>query len=195
MARRPLPWLLSGFVAFLLAAPAYASEGGEKSAMTFVWEVVNFVLLVGAIVYFARKPIIQFFADRRSEIGGELASAANVLEEAEARFGEWQQKMAELDGELATIRERERRRAEQERERILADARQTAERIRADAGSAVDREIRRAQIALRAEATEVALELATQLLRDKVADADRDRLIDEFISRVEQTSLGDASGS
>ena len=195
MTRSSHLWAFFALFAFVIAAPAYAAGGGEKSAMTFVWEVVNFAMLVGAIVYFARKPIVQFFADRRREIGGELQSAANVLEEAEARFGEWQQKMAELDAELATIRDRERQRAEQERERILGDARQAAERIKADAGSAVDREFRRAQAALRAEATEVALELANKLLRDEVADADRDRLIDEFISRVEQTSLGDASGS
>ena len=181
---------------FTLVAPAHAAGGGEeKSVMTFVWEVVNFVLLVGALVYFARKPLVQFFADRRSEIGGELESAASVLERAEDRFGEWQRKMAELDGELSSIRDRERRRAEQERERILEDARQTAERIKADAGNAVEREFRRAQVALREEATDAALELATQILRDKVADADRDRLIDEFISRVEQTSLGSESGS
>jgi F-type H+-transporting ATPase subunit b len=185
---------LAAFAA-VMASPAYAAGGEEKSAMTFVWEIVNFALLIGAIVYFARKPVIQFFVDRRSQIGGELDSAANVLQEAEARFGEWQQKMAELDGELSAIRDRERQRAMQERERILEDARQAAERIKADAGNAVDREFRRAQVALREEATEVALELAAKLLRDQVADADRDRLIDEFIIRVEQTSLDNGSGS
>ena len=124
-----------------------------------------------------------------------MDSAARVLQEAEARFGEWQQKMAELDGEIAKIRDRERRRVEQERERILEDARQTAERIKTDAGNAAERELRRAQEQLREEATALALELAEQLLREKVADSDRDRLMDEFISRVEQTSARAGSES
>ena len=97
MTRSSHLWAFFALFAFVIAAPAYAAGGGEKSAMTFVWEVVNFAMLVGAIVYFARKPIVQFFADRRSEIGGELESAATVLEEAEARFGEWQQKMARIE--------------------------------------------------------------------------------------------------
>lgn len=179
-----------------LVAPAQASEGaGEGAVMKFVWEVCNFLLLIAVLFYFARKPIAQFFADRRKEIGGELDGAARVLEEAESRFGDWQQKMAELDGEIATIRQRERRRAEQERDRILAEARQAAERIKTDAGNAVERELHRAQEKLREEATGLALELASQLLREQVADADRDRLIDEFISRVEQTSPSAGSGS
>jgi len=179
-----------------LAVPAYASEGGEDSGlMTFLWEVINFALLIGALVYFGRKPIVQFFADRRAGIGGELNSAAGLLEEAETRFGEWQGKLAELDAELAQIRDRERRRAQQERERILDDARQTAERIKTDASHAAERDLRRAQTALREEATALAIELAEELLREKVAGADRDRLMDEFISRVEQTSLSSGSGS
>ena len=188
---------LVGLVAVVaIVAPAAASEGGDEGAvMKFVWEVVNFALLIAVIVYFARKPIVQFFADRRKEIGGELDSAARVLQEAEERFGEWQQKMAELDDEIAKIRDRERRRVEQERDRILEDARQTAERIKTDAGNAAERELRRAQEQLREEATALALELAEQLLREKVADSDRDRLMDEFISRVEQTSARAGSES
>lgn len=181
---------------FAWVAPALASEGGDESGlMDFGFEVLNFAMLIGVLVYFGRKPIVQFFADRRQEIGGELNSAAGVLEEAEARFGEWQGKMAELDGELAQIRDRERKRAELERDRILDDARQTAERIKADAGHAAERELRRAQAALRDEATALAIELAEKLLREKVAEPDRDRLMDEFISHVEQTTLGAGSGS
>ncbi len=179
-----------------LAGPAYASEGGEDSELkTFLWEVFNFALLIGTLVYFGRKPIAQFFADRRAGIGGELNTAAGLLAEAETRFGEWQGKLAEIDAELAQIRDRERRRAQQERERILDDARQTAERIKTDASHAAERDLRRAQAALREEATVLAIELAEQLLREKVAGADRDRLMDEFISRVEQTSLSSGSGS
>jgi F-type H+-transporting ATPase subunit b len=184
-----------GLVAVLAPVQAWASGGEAENPMEFVWELVNFLLLLGAIVYFARKPISQFFEDRRNEIGAELNSAAEILEQAEKRFGEWQQKMAELDGEIGQIRDRERQRAQQERARILEDARQAAERIKADAGNAAEREFRRAQTKLREEAAELAIELASKLLRDKVADADRDRLMDEFISRVEQTSLGAGSGS
>ncbi len=197
MGRRIRLLIAVACVAIALPAfPALASGGGEEGeTMKFVWEMINFLLLVGVLVYFFRKPVLQFFASRREEIGGELESAARILEEAEGRFGEWQQKMAEVDGELKKIRDRERQRAQQERSRIVADAERAAERIKADAVNAVERELRRAQAQLRDEASELAIELAATLLREQVVDADRDRLMDEFISRIEQTSLTAGSGS
>ena len=46
-------------VVVAVVAPASASEGGDGDAvMKFVWEVLNFALLIAAIVYFARKPIV-----------------------------------------------------------------------------------------------------------------------------------------
>ena len=67
---------------------------------------------------------------------------------------------------------------------FVDDARATAERIRRDAAAAVDQELRRAQTQLREEAADLALELAATKLRDQVGDSDRDRLVDEFITRV-----------
>ena len=86
------------------------------------------------------------------------------------------------------MHENTRRRTEEESERILADARKTAERIAADAGAAVDQELLRAKRALRAEAADLALQLAADILREHVTDADQERLVDEFITRVESNS-------
>ena len=49
----------------------------------------------------------------------------------------------------------------------------------------VEQELRRAQKELREEASSLAIELAAQILEQQVGEPDRDRLMDEFISRVE----------
>ena len=174
-------WLLA------TAAPALASGGDEggNPLVGFMWEALNLALLLGVIVYFARNPVREFFAGRREQIQGELAGAAEVLSEAEARFAEWQQKLGALDSELEKIRETERRRAEQERARILEDARETALRIKRDAKISIEREQRRAQVALQREAGELAVEMAAGILRETMRDEDRDRLVDEFIGSIE----------
>ena len=74
--------------------------------------------------------------------------------------------------------------------RILAEARATADRIRRDAQTAVDQEVRRAQAKLREEAADLALELAAKKLQTGVTESDRDRLVDEFITRVQPTTAG-----
>jgi len=170
-----------------MAGPALAA-GGEEAGnpwVKFSWEIANLLMLIAAIVYFTRTPIKTFFSARREQIRGELSSAAEVLADAEARFAQWQEKMSELDAELEKIRSIELRRVEQERHRILEEAQEIALRIKRDAVAAVEREQRRAQVALQKEAGELAVDMAAGILREQMANDDRARLVDEFIARVE----------
>jgi F-type H+-transporting ATPase subunit b len=184
---------VAGLLALAASAPAAASggEGGDWLGDLF-WPALNLALLLGALVYFGRRPIQELFAARQGRIRGELDGAARALADAESRYADWQRKLAALDAEMVRIREQARQRAESEREHILADASAAAERIRADASAAVDQELRRAREDLRREAAELAIEIAAETLRTRVTDADRSRLVDEFIETIERSG---ANGS
>jgi F-type H+-transporting ATPase subunit b len=174
-----------------LAPPALASEGGGGGLL---FPIVNFVLLVAVIVYFAGKPIREFFNGRRAAIQGDLHAAAEFRREAEARYAKWQRKLVDLEAELEQIRATSRERAEAERERIVADAKAAAERIRSEATAAIEQELRRSREVLTEDAANLAVELAGDLLREHVTDGDRDRLVTEFIERIERTADAGASG-
>ena len=179
-------------LALLVPVVASASGGGEGSdGKTLIWQGVNLVLLFGVLVYLTRKPIQQFFADRREEVKGDLDSAANVLSEAEARLAEWQARADRLDAEVAEIKEAARQRATTEGQNILADAEASAERIRNDAKAAIDQEVARARTELRSEAGELATKLAADLLRTHVTDADQQQFVDEFVARIEGSGAAD----
>ena len=168
-------------VVLLIAGAAEAS--GEKSDGAVLKETLfqafNLALLLGVLFYFGRKPIAEFFSTRRG------SQAAELLAQAEKRNSELQRRLVSLGSDIEGIRDESARRAEQEAERILNDARDAAERIRRDAQAGVAQELRRAQADLREEAAELALEIAARKLAENVGDADRDRLVDEFILRVE----------
>jgi F-type H+-transporting ATPase subunit b len=172
---------------FLLALPAYASDQSADSLQSFIWPAVNLVILLAVLVYFARKPLQAYFEKRRSDIAGELQSSADELATAESTYAKWQRRMIDLEGELDEIRATSRQRAEAERERIIQDARATAERIQHDGTIAIELELRRAREILREEATQLAIELAGERLSREVTEADRDRLIDEFIGLIAST--------
>jgi F-type H+-transporting ATPase subunit b len=168
-----------------LAGPAAAaSEDGHGG--DFFWQVLNVLLLVGVLFYYARKPVLGYLASRRDEIAKNLESSSELLAESERRLAEWSRKAGELDREAESIRQATRRAAEAERDRILADARVTAERIRQSAAAVAERELRLAREKLRHEAADLAVELATKILREQVNDGDRTRLLDEFIGRIEE---------
>jgi len=175
-----------GLLSILLLAPelAFASEesGGGSH---FFWEWANLVLLVVVLVFVARKPVLAYLADRRSDIEGNIEGAEKLFSDAKTRLAEWNARADQLDNEVAEIKRSAKAAAEQERDRLIADARETAERIKGNAQSAVAREVRRAREELRSEATSLAVELAENLLREQVSDADQARLVDEFVTRVE----------
>jgi len=178
------------FCASLLcvALPAWAEGGGGHGggARDLLFSVLNLVLLLGVLAYFTRKPLADFFAARRTAIQKELAAAAELRAEAEARYAKWQRRLLDLEGELAGIRQTARERAAAEREQILADATASAERIRRDASAAVEQELRRARTQLRQEAADLAVELASETLKRQVGPADQDRLLDEFVQTIER---------
>jgi F-type H+-transporting ATPase subunit b len=187
--------LVAAAILALAPSAAFAATGGDEGGgWTFFWQVLNLVLLVAVLVWFGRAPVRQYFGDRRHRVRESLDSSARLLAEAEARLAEWQQKLARLDDEIAATRETTRQLAEAERERILAEARTSAERIRRDAVLAVEQELRRARTTLRAEASELALELAERMLREELTADDRERLVAEFVERIERSQAPGAGG-
>jgi F-type H+-transporting ATPase subunit b len=177
------------------AGPALAAGEGEGGIGDLFYPALNLAILIAVLVYFGRKPIRAFFAERRAQIQDDLKRASELRAEAEARYAKWQRRLVDLDAELEGIRVAVRERAEAERERILEEATAAADRIRNDALAAVEQELRRARRKLREEASELAIEIAGERLREQVSAGDRDRLFDEFIERIEGAPTGDdASG-
>jgi F-type H+-transporting ATPase subunit b len=159
------------------------AHGDHTKELIFEW--VNLLILGGALVYFARKPIQQYLADRRDTIAKNIASSEQLLRDAEAKLAEWNAKAARLDADVVEIIEATRKGAETEKAAILADAEATAARIRQSASGVVERELRAARESLRKEAAELAVTIASSILREQTNDADRNRLVDEFIAKVE----------
>jgi F-type H+-transporting ATPase subunit b len=193
--RRALGAAALAGVTLCAAGTAWASSEGESvSATEMLWHALNLALILGIILYFARKPVAEYLEQRRQGIEKNLETSARVLEEAESKLAAWNERAARLDAEVGQIRETSRRLAEEERDKILAQARATAERIRSDAQAAVDQELRRARAALSAEAADLAVDLAARLISERVSDDDQKRLFDEFLTRVEGPAEGPVAG-
>jgi F-type H+-transporting ATPase subunit b len=171
-----------------LAVPALAraaGAGGEGGGEAF-WEWLNLAVLIAALVYFGRKPVSTFLSERKSGIERDIQGAEQLLRDAETRLREWSARAARLEDEVAEIRRVARDAAQQEAERIVADARAASERIRRDAAAAVQREAERARRRLRQEAADLAIAGAERRLAAALEPADGDRLFDEFVARIER---------
>ncbi|MDJ0868886.1 MAG: ATP synthase F0 subunit B [Myxococcota bacterium] len=176
------------FAAALAPGAAHAAGGGGSDLWANFWAWFNLALLVTAVYFLARKPIRNYLSERRGAIETEIERARHALEDAEHKLVEWRSQMDQLDDELESIRGSVRAQAEGERARILEDARVNAERIRADATEAVERELRVARERLRRETADAAVRLAGELIERQVEESDRDRLAEEFVTRIERAA-------
>ncbi len=173
----------------LMTGLVYAS-GGEGHADSgallkdFLYRVFNFAIVVGVLVYFLKKPLKRGLSGRREEIEKALAEAARVKQEAEAKFAEYDQKLAKANAEIAGISEAIKREGELEKEKIIASAREMAIKIEADAEKAAALEVAKARKELQTEAVRLAVELSEDLLKKNFTSEDDTRLIDEYMQKV-----------
>lgn len=182
----------AGLTVVLLFAPALAAaseaggEGGGNPWVALALKFVNFGILAGMLFYFLRKPVAQGLADRRTAIQRELEEALRAKEAAEAKYREFQAKVASLEAEVRQIREDFQAEGERHKSRILAEAEKAAEAIRAHAEAAGANEAKRATDELRAEAGRLAVELAEQLLVKAYTAKDQEQAVKLTIQNIER---------
>ena len=103
---------------------------------------------------------------------------------------DYTQRIASLDEERKAIQQDFRADGERERDRILAEAEATAARLVEDAGRRIEGETRRLQIALEAEAVQLAVNLVETTAKERMDAALQARLIEESIQGIESLNEG-----
>jgi F-type H+-transporting ATPase subunit b len=172
--------LLTGLV--FAAGDAHADSG--VLLKDFLWRVLNFSLVVALLVYFLRKPLKKGLAGRSEDIEKALAEAKQAKEEAEAKFAEYDRKLAQATEEIAEISDAIRREGELEKQKIIENAKQVAIKIEQDAEKAAELEVAKARRELQQEAAQLAVEMAEKMLKKNFTKDDDTRLIDEYMQKV-----------
>jgi F-type H+-transporting ATPase subunit b len=150
----------------------------------FFAAVINFVLLLLVLRRLGKQPLATFLGERRKAMERNIAEAAELKAKADARHKEYVERLAQLDQELQKLRTDIARAAEEDRQRILADAEETARRLRRETEALIDQHGRALSAAARREVVEAAMAAAEQLLRSTLTEADQQRLAERFKQSV-----------
>jgi len=187
---------LAYIAAIILAASAgFASEGGEgahhvdKGAQLkdLGWRVLNFVVLLGILGYAVKKADVKgSLAARQILIEKDLRDAQEGKAAAEAKLTEYRNRLEQATKEIDDLQAAIIREGEQEKERIIAEARLAAQKIAAQAAQSAEQETVKARAELRAEAARLAVEIATGKLTGAIQKADHDRFVGEYLDKVVQ---------
>jgi F-type H+-transporting ATPase subunit b len=170
-----------------LASTALASsEGGSETWTTsmLIWRVINTVALLALLIYFLKKPLVNFFKERKAKIEKDLADAVDQRRKAEDLIKEYQSKLAGMEQELERMRGELQKAAEGESQKVISNAEKMASTIIESAKIAAEQEVRKAKVALKDEAVTLAVEMAESLIREKISDDDRKRIVEDYLVKV-----------
>jgi len=189
MRRKIISILLSLLLLLVLTGGAIASGEAHHAdsgvlLKDFLYRVLNFGIVVAMLIYFLAKPLKKGLAGRREDIEKALAEAKQAKEKAEAKFAEYDRKLAKATEEIAEISATIRREGELEKQKIIENAKSIAVKIEQEAEKTAELEVAKARTALQREAVQLAVGVAEELLKKNFTKDDDARFIDEYMQKV-----------
>ncbi|MEW5948254.1 MAG: F0F1 ATP synthase subunit B [Thermodesulfobacteriota bacterium] len=172
----------------------FASGHGEGHGYSselwwdLVWRTMNFTILAAVLFKVLKKPVSNLLSGRQASIKDNFDALDVKKSEAEKRYAEYERKLSTIEEEAKKVIQEYIEQGEAEKKRIIEDAEKTAESIKKQAQFAVEQEMKRAKLVLSAEAAELSVKLAEDLIKKNLNESDHKKLIDEYIAKVVHTN-------
>ncbi|MBG6069927.1 F0F1 ATP synthase subunit B [Micromonospora ureilytica] len=172
-----------------------AAEGGESTHNPIIpiWQEivvgsVAFIVLCFVLMKFVFPRMEQTFQARVDAIEGGIKRAEAAQAEANQLLEQYRAQLAEARTDAAKIRDDARADAEGIRQDILAKAREESDRVIQAGKDALAAERATIVRELRAEVGTIAVDLASKIVGESLADeARRKGTVDRFLSGLEST--------
>lgn len=173
--------------ALIAVAEEAAHEGGHE-AITFMGDwlprLVNFAIVASVVIYFTRKPIRDFFANRSAEIAKSIQDSREARERAVAALEEMERKIKDMEAETGRMVADAQTRSEKDKQSLIAEGKKVAQDVQVQVKQGIESELHKAKIALAAEAALLSLDLAEGRIKEKISGQDQERIVKEYISNV-----------
>ncbi|ABK98233.1 F0F1 ATP synthase subunit B family protein [Pelobacter propionicus] len=182
-------------VVVIAVGTGWASEAGEGAHQVdsaaqmkdFGWRVLNFAVLAALLGWaIAKAQVKKALNERQVKIERSLREAEQSRDAAEQKLREYSGKLEHASREIEEMRGAMLRESEQEKQRIIAEARAAAEKIAGQATLSAEHEVLKARSALQAEAGRLAVQLAATKLAGAIGKEDHDLYVDDYLKKVEQ---------
>ncbi len=185
--KRIMPVVYS-LAALLMSTVAFAEEEGQAEPITFVGDwlprIVNFAIIAGVLIYFARKPIRDFFKNRSIEIAKAMQESKEARERAIAALAEMERKIKALETETANLIAEAQARGEKDRQALAEEAKKVVTDIQSQVKQSVDVEVQKAKASLAVEAAILSIDLAEGKIKEQIDGKDHERIVKDYIAKV-----------
>jgi len=158
------------------------TEAHEDGQNVILWKWANFAILAAGLGFLIVKQAGPYFATRSVEIRKGIADAQKMRADAEANAAAMNAKLANLSLEVEAMRKSAKEEAAQEGVRIRQETERELAEIQAHSEQEISSALKAAQIELKKYSAQLAVNLARQKVRERMAPADQDALVQNFVA-------------
>jgi len=181
--------MLSILPIVLTCSVACASEGGGHADTVgewkdFAWRIFNFGILVWFLYWVSAKKIKEFFIERRHGIKATIEEKMTEKEETEKKFRDYSARLDKATEEINSIFEMIKAQGLAEKEKIIEDGKKAAAKIIEDTQSRMEQELKAARNQLRAEAAELSVAMAEELLKKNINQELHESMVKDYLDKV-----------
>lgn len=152
--------------------------------VNFGLQILATIFLFSVIAYKLYKPVSKMLNDRKEAIAKDIKFAENKKIEAEELRKDYELKISEAKNEAKGIVEASRKRGDQIREEIVANAKADANDILNKANKEIERQKEKAAEELKQEVVTIAMMAATKVVEQKLDEKTHKNMINKFINEV-----------
>jgi F-type H+-transporting ATPase subunit b len=176
------------FVFLFAVVGANAGEEGGNAATqraTEIFKWINFAIVAGVIVWVFGKKLPPVFRKKAEAISSAIANATNAKAAADAQLRGAENKLTNLQKEVAELRAFGERESAAEMERLRAATQSDAQKIAAAAKAEIEAAERAARLELKALAANLAVDGAETLLAKQLTAKAQESLVSDFVKSLE----------
>jgi F-type H+-transporting ATPase subunit b len=147
-------------------------------------QIVNFLILFLALRFLLWKPMLKMLNERKQRITQGLEDAEQARRDRERAQAEYEERIKRAEREREEILAKAVEEGEQAEAESLAQARVQAEQIAAEAKEIVEREHQQMLAELRSQVAALSIAAANKLIGEALDEQRQRRLVDEFFSGI-----------
>jgi F-type H+-transporting ATPase subunit b len=179
----------------IFLAASSAPDPLIPDATELIIGAIAFLIVFGLLGKILMPRITKTLAERTDAIEGGLKRADEAQAEANRTLKEYREQLAEARHEASRLRDEAREQGAQIKAELRAEGESERQRIVDAAHAQIDADRQQALTSLRSEVGALAVELASRIVGESLADEARQhRTVDRFLEQLEEQS-GSATGA
>lgn len=182
--------LLLTTIIVLINAFVFAAEGHDAQpslfSLDFLFRLINFAILFGGLGYILSKPLKNFLKQRSQNVRQAIEEAKKAKADAESKARFYEEKLSQLEAEVAAMMEQFKKESEEEKVRIIKEAEEQIEKTKERMQKSLEQEKLRIKEEVMREAANMAIILAEEMIKKNLTTEDQKKWIQEYIKMMER---------